>query len=251
MGFMTEDYSKGKIKTTIYKEFNATTDGNYMFTPDPRARSTMVEIQAAGGGTGKGDPTQASDRCQLLTGGNGGNFYSVIFTEKLPPTPIPVIVGHRAIVPHQYEYGVHGNDGRGVMFGNTVIAGGKGARFFSGSSAALIGAGSSQTTSSIDWTGMGNYTELFNVTGQMPQSGFVPRTADHAFIKGGNGGNSFWGDGGYAYPVIYSGARSGYRSYGQSGDGYGFGASGWASGNPVAQSGGASGEGIVIITEYF
>ena len=98
---------------------------------------------------------------------------------------------------------------------------------------------------------MGAYTELFNVTGQMGQSGYIPRAADHGFLKGGNGGNSFWGDGGYAYEAVYSAVRSSYRSYGQAGAGYGFGASGWASGNPANQGGGASGLGIVIITEYF
>jgi hypothetical protein len=102
-----------------------------------------------------------------------------------------------------------------------------------------------------DWSVLGNHTILHNVTGQIAQSGYIPRSADHGFLKGSDGGDSFWGRGGRSDPAIYSGSRTSYRGLPKLGIGYGYGGAGAARGNRAVDRGLDGGEGVVIITEYF
>lgn len=226
--------------------------GSHTFTPHPDALATKIEVQAAGGAGGTTSAVARTNGCGLANGGNGGNFISVLFEAKIPSS-FPVVVGERGVnSPTQFSIG--GAGGNVVIATSITCYGGRGGSVTEGVTAALIynqppNGGSNTTNWSV--LGAGDPIILHNFKGQTSQSGYIPRYNDHGFIKGGDGGDSFWGRGGRSDPAIYSGARAGYRGIPRAGIGYGYGGAGAARGNRYADRGLDGGEGVVIITEYF
>ena len=223
--------------------------GSHTFTPHPDAVVTKIEAQAAGGAGGTTTSTAATSGCGLANGGNGGNFISVLFEQKLLLSSFSVTVGSKGL--NSSGSGVAGGNGGNIVIAGVICYGGRGGQTTSGTTAALIYNQSPNTNNSTNWSVLGNPIILHNVTGQIAQSGYIPREADHGFLKGSDGGDSFWGRGGRSDPAIYSGGRTNFRAIPNAGIGYGYGGAGAARGNRVVDRGLDGGEGVVIITEYF
>jgi hypothetical protein len=222
--------------------------GSHTFTPHPDAVVTKIEAQAAGGAGGTTSNAAATSGCGLANGGNGGNFISVLFEEKLLLSSFSVTVGSKGVNPS--SSGVGGSGGN-IVIASITCYGGKGGQTTVGTTAALILNQNLNSNNNTNWSILGNPIILHNLLGQTAQSGYIPRAADHGFIKGGDGGDSFWGRGGRSDPAIYLGSRSGYRGIPRAGIGYGYGGAGAARGNRFVDRGLDGGEGVVIITEYF
>ena len=221
------------------------TAGSYTFTPDPLAKKTKIEIQAAGGSGGRLYSNYGT--CSVGSGGNSGNFYSCMIEEPITTT-LGVTVGGTTGTPG--GNGAQGNVGAHSFFGSTQIVGGGGGIVTYGTAQAVIIASSSQPGSAINWGSL-SFTELLNITGQKGTSPWVPRQSDYGHIVGGDGGEAHWGHASRSEVAIYSASRGGYASVNHDGSGYGYGGCGFARGGTQGGVGNYGGAGLTIVTEYY
>ena len=225
-----------RIKVTIL-----TASGN--FVPDPRAVETLVQLQAAGGtSSGYNGGTAAVG----AAGGGGGNYMEVLFTVPLTMASIAVTLG--APTPTATTQVVNSP---ASSFGSYITAAGgvRGGIYSTGGTEAQIGAPSSAVASSTAFGALAA-TILLDIPGGQGTGIMIPRNTDYGFIKGGDGGNSFWGAGGRSDAALYSGIR-GFSSVQRNGTGYGFGACGFAFGAVSSLPGLLGGPPRCVITEYF
>ncbi len=227
-----------RVKVTVLS-----TTGN--FVPDPRAVETRVQLQAAGGpSSGWSGSTVACGS----SGGGGGGYIEAMFTSPITLASIAVTLGV-ATTPGTIANPAHSPDS---SFGSYLTAAGgvRGSLFATSGTEAMIGAPMGPQSNSATFGALSG-TVLLDIPGGQGTGIMIPRAGDYGFIKGGDGGDSFWGTGGRSDAAIYSGSR-GFISVQRNGSGYGWGAQGWAWGGTVNAYGGhVGGPARCIITEYF
>lgn len=211
------------------------------FTPDPNAKWTEVEIQAAGGGSGGAAASSFPTTASCATGGSAGGYGKFLLTNLSGNYPVTIGAPGLAGSP----------GGNGTSAGNTSISG-------SGVSitavGGLAGSGGSATTadqrfgpsgSDVSFSGT-NVTQLVIVRGG-EASPAICITNGYATSFGGSGGDSMLGQGG---PTCF--VTGGNAAPGRSPSGFGAGAGGAASAGGNSGVNGANGApAIVIITEHY
>jgi hypothetical protein len=213
------------------------------FVPDPRAVETLVQLQAAGGtSSGYNGGTAAAGS----SGGGGGNYMEVLFTAPLTMASVAVTLG--ASTPGANATVINSANS---TFGSfmTVAGGVRGWIYSTGGTEAQIGAPFAPVVSSVAF-GAQAATIILDMPGGQGTGIMIPRAGDYGFIKGGDGGDSYWGRGGRSDAAIYSGGR-GYASVQRDGSGYGWGGQGWAYGSIGNYGSHRGGPARCIITEYF
>lgn len=249
MNYVSFIQDKSRTKITRFEA------GDHVFVPDPLAVMTKFEIQAAGGGGGV-LPNEGSsgNYAGIMSGAGGGNFLSVMITEKIKLPSVRIIVGERAAHPTfvDPEKGANGEQGDHSYVGNSRIAAGNGCGVTAvNTTAAAVRTGNTAGSNALKFDELGDWFELFRRDGGQGTSGYIPRLGDYAFIKGGNGGNSHWGVASRSDDALYSSSRSSFNSVNRDGYGYGFGACGRSYGNRTGVTGAFGGAGLTIVTEYF
>jgi hypothetical protein len=219
---------------------------NGLFTPDPRAISTVVEM-VGGGGSGSGIPYYGYAGCACGTGGQGGS-YAKARIDTPGTAPISVTVGAAGAAVS----GAAGNNGGASQFGTFVNCPGGycGLNIVSGNVHVIYAA----QTATASPTSSGATPIVFLPT-TMGGSGWSCRiAASTPSVVGGfaNGGGTPLGQGGLEEAAV--GGDGGIVSIVRAGSGYGFGGAGIASNASSAGSartGGSGGPGIVIVTESY
>lgn len=248
MNYVSFIQDKSRTKVTKFEA------GEYVFVPDPLAVMTKFEIQAAGGGGGVLPSEGAANYAGIMSGAGGGNFLSVIITEKIKLPSVRIFVGGVAQQPPSVdpEKGANGELGDHSYVGNSRVGAGGGCGVTAvNTTAAAVRTGSTGGSNTLKFDELGSWFELFRRDGGQGTSGYIPRYNDYGFIKGGNGGNSHWGVASRSDDALFSGSRNSYNSVSRDGYGYGFGACGRSYGNRTGVTGGLGGAGLTIVTEYF
>ncbi len=221
---------------------------DYVFTPDPLAIATKVELQAGGGSSGKTWDSKTGHECAVSTGGNGGNFLAVMITSKITS---PQTVKVPRSTPKQTSYNWNGNNGGTCNFGTISAQGGTGGRVNRGDHNVLVKRALSQSPNSgTSIVGLTSHI-LMDVRGQVGTSPYIGYYNVRGGIEGGHGGNSHWGSGGRSNVAAYHGTRkNSIDTIAEPDTGFGGGGAGVAA-SRGAKVGGAGGKGHAIITEYF
>jgi hypothetical protein len=249
MNYVSFIQDKSRTKVTKFEA------GVHVFVPDPLAVMTKFEIQAAGGNGGiLPSVAAAGTSAGIMAGAGGGSFLSVMITEKIKLPSVRISVGGPKDFPAFVDpkTGVAGEKGDDSYIGSSRVGGGNGGGVAAVTAAAVSRTGGAGTGYTFKFEELGQWFELFRKDGGQSTAGYIPRSVDHSFIKGGDGGNSFWGVAGRSDYAIYSGVRTGYNTVSRDGYGYGFGACGRSYGNMNAYATGTKGgNGLTIVTEYF
>jgi hypothetical protein len=224
---------------TSWKNASAATAGRILkvttfpasgtWTPDPLAKTYIVEM-VAGGGAGSGAPGTSSG---FISIGGGGGAGAGLRTKMLavPVTPVGITIGAGGVP----ATGIAGGNGQATSFGSLFsVSGGAGGQPAGGASSfpfsALPGAGVATVTGNaadIDFIfrgGAGDYGLALSVT----------------YFLSGKGGVSMFSAGGHA--AASTAGNSGGIGAGGSG-------AARASATAAAAAGGAGGDGFVRVTE--
>lgn len=217
-----------------------------IFTPDPYAVRTLIQMQGAGGSGGCLSSIPATYGCALGSGANGGNYLEGIINQPLTGNVFLNVGGVTSVPTTQNTNGYYGTDS---TFGSFLtVRGGAGGRVTTGTHLAVILSSNVQPTTYIGWGGT-QFTELLNITGQLGTSPWIPYFVEIGQLRGGDGGGSHWGHASRSELAIHS-SRGGYVSINHDGSGYGYGGCGIAAGTRTAYVGNIGGPGLTIITEY-
>lgn len=206
------------------------TSGAATYTPTAGTKYAIIEMQAAGGGGGNGN--SSSGQVGAGSGGGAGNTLRVLVDVSAIGT---ATITHGAAGAGATSAGADGGNASDSTYsdGTTswTVRGGLGGPGDENRSVATIRASSTAPSSNSVTAGANHVATIKNMIGDSGAGGMCISTAA---VRGGEGGNSPWGNGG----------RMTYRNtdgtnVGANGRGYGSGGSGGAS--MGAQPGGANG----------
>jgi len=210
-----------------------TSSGTY--TPSAGLVQAMVYLTAGGGRGGNGAST-TSNTSSAGSGGGGGETRIGIFTSTQIGSSVPVTIGQGATTPV---------DGGDSAFGSLMTAKG-GKSGFQGNAL-----GYNMTNAASGGTGgSGGFIAMPGQNGS-PGLNYEGAVGTTSVVVPGQGGNSYFGQGGYATGGFNSGTASAGIHNGSSGVGYGSGGGGGASyqGGGTG-SGGSGANGVCVIIEY-
>lgn len=221
--------STGAVTSSVVKQI-FTASGTY--TPTTGMDHAIIECQASGGGGGGTTGTAGS----LFTAGGGesGGYSKTVVTAATVGASQVVTVGNAgAGGAAGSNNGVGGGD---VAVGSLCIAkGGAGGGFSASGTFGVGGSGSAVA-------GTGDLA----IPGRPGSSGLIAAAITGLFSTGGNGGDSFYGNGGVQPTPVASASSTGVAA-----SGYGAGGSGAHSHNTATTAAGGDGsKGVVFITEF-
>lgn len=239
-GITSEDIANEGRLMGVQKFTHAS--GAATYTPTAGTKFAIVEMQAAGGGGGNGN-SSGSGQVGAGSGGGAGNTLRVLVDVSDIGT---ATITHGAAGAGATTAGGNGGDAADSSYddGTTswIARGGLGGPGDENRTVATIRASSTAPSSNSVTAGANHVATIKSIIGDSGDGGMCISTAA---VRGGQGGNSPWGNGG----------RMTYRNtdginVGANGRGYGSGGSGGAS--MGAQAGGANGgDGAPAITVIY